>query len=391
MSDQDKTKILILKETPGAEETVEKLLKELEAQGVIVDVQDERRPTTYEGEISPPSQEGFGFAGLIGSSSPMQEVFATMRKIIKAGVPTVLITGETGTGKELVARSLHLYSPVADRPFVEVNCSAIPENLLEAELFGFEEGAFTDAKHQKIGLLELADGGTLFLDEIGTMSLSLQVKILKVIENQTFRRLSGTTDIHVRMKVIAATNRNLEEALREGTFREDLYYRLNVIRLHLPPLRERNGDILLLADHFLSKFSREYRREPKTLANATKKLLLRYPWPGNVRELKNVLERAFLLTEEKEIKPEHVPISLRGRATLSDEPWDPEASVIVHIPSSGATLDEITKAAVEKTLELTGGNKSKAARILGISRPKLLRLIKKYRFEKKRDTLQSLV
>lgn len=395
MSNQEKTKVLILKERPGAEEIVKKILKELEATGVVLDVRESVTESGLSKEVkdykfSVLSEEGLEFPGLVGASAPMREVFQTMKKIIKAGMPTVLITGETGTGKGLVARSLHMYGPASENPFVEVNCSAIPENLLEAELFGFEEGAFTDAKHKKVGLFEIADGGTIFFDEIGTMSLSLQVKILNVLENQIFRRLGGTRDIRVKTKVIAATNRNLEEALKEGTFREDLYYRLNVIRIHLPPLRERDGDILLLSDYFLNKFSSEYRREPKRLAPSTKRLFLRYPWPGNIRELKNVIERAFLFTEEEEIKPEHVPISLRGHTILSDEPWNPEASVIIHLPSTGASLEEITKVVVQKTLRLTGWNKSKAARILGISRPKLLRLIKKFGVnEIKRDTLQD--
>jgi len=396
MSNQEKTRVLILKETPGAEEVVNKILEELEAKGVVLDVKESKTDaeTSIEVREEPPISldEDLKFPGLVGESPAMQKVFETMRKILKAGMPTVLITGETGTGKGLVARSLHMHGPVSENPFVEVNCSAIPENLLEAELFGYEEGAFTDAKHKKVGLFEVANGGTIFFDEIGTMSLSLQVKILNVLENQTFRRLGGTKDIRVKTKVIAATNRNLEEALKEGTFREDLYYRLNVIRIHLPPLRERNGDILLLADYFLKKFSTEYRRQPKHLASTTKRLLLRYPWPGNVRELKNVLERAFLLTEEDEIRPEHIPISLRGQATLSDEPWDPQASVIIHLPPTGAPLEEIIKIVVAKTLKLTGWNKSKAAKILGISRPKLLRLIKRFRIsETTRDSVETLL
>ncbi len=395
MSRQEKTKVLILKESPGQEEVVKRILKELEDMGIVLDFKEKTREIEYEENV--PSKvithqfhDERGFPGLIGSSPAMLEVYSTMKKIIKAGMPPVLITGETGTGKGLIARTLHMYGPVSENPFVEVNCSAIPDNLLEAELFGYEAGAFTDAKHTKIGLFELADGGTIFFDEIGTMSLSLQVKILNVLENQTFRRLGGTNDIRVRTKVIAATNRNLEEALEEGTFREDLYYRLNVIRLHLPPLRERNGDILLLADYFLNKFAEEYRRTPKRLAASTKRLLLRYPWPGNVRELKNVLERAFLLTDEDEIRPEHIPISVRGRASLSDEPWDPESTIIVHLPPSGATLEEVTKVTVAKTLRMTGWNKSKAARILGISRPKLLRLIKRFGLvETKVDSLEK--
>jgi len=341
----------------------------------------ERKQKEKEELTFPPSREISPFPGIIGNCPKMQEVYKTMREVIASNVSTVLITGETGTGKELVARALHYHGKRREGPFVEVNCAAIPENLLEAELFGYEAGAFTDAKSRKLGLLEVAHGGTLFLDEIGYMPLHLQVKMLKCIEEQKFRRLGGTEDIKVKIWIIAATNRDLLQAIESGTFRKDLYYRLNVITIELPPLRERGDDIILLSEHFLEHFAKKYKKPRKTLSEEAKKLLLKHLWPGNVRELKHTMERAILLSDSPVLYPSDIPIDLRTRVPLDSSKVISQAPFLI-LPPSGCPLEEILRVSLKQTLELTKGNKSEAARILGISRPRLLRMLRKFGVER---------
>ncbi|MGH7726154.1 MAG: sigma-54-dependent transcriptional regulator [Candidatus Eiseniibacteriota bacterium] len=252
------------------------------------------------------------FAGqpLLGQSGELKRVLEQIAKIAKLSTSTVLIKGETGVGKELVAQQLHVQSPRGQGPFVELNCSAVPENLLESELFGFERGAFTDAKRQKKGVFEMAQGGTLFLDEIGEMSLALQSKLLKVLESKTFRRLGGTVDITVDTRVVAATNRDLRREVDNGRFREDLYFRLQVIPIDVPALRARRADIPLLLRHFVERFAREIGRPSARLHPEAERLLVEYAWPGNVRELRNVIERIVLLESDDEIRPEHLPLEI---------------------------------------------------------------------------------
>jgi transcriptional regulator with PAS, ATPase and Fis domain len=276
---------------------------------------------------------------------------------------TVLVTGETGTGKELLARALHYGGPRAAAPFVELNCAALPTALLESELFGHERGAFTDAKAAKPGLFEVAAGGTLFLDEINSLALELQSKLLRALEQKVVRRLGATTSRTVDVRIIAATNSRLDRAVAEGRFREDLYYRLNVVILELPPLRARGDDVLRLAAHFLAKFARQYGIPEPTLSAEARRILLGHSWPGNVRELRNVMERTLLLSPPGrfEIEPLEVPVSQASGAGGLAFP---------------ATLAEVQRAAVQAMLEITGGNRSEAARRLGVSRSRLLRLLR---------------
>jgi DNA-binding NtrC family response regulator len=307
----------------------------------------------------------------IGKSAAMQDVFRIVQKIGQSKATTVLITGESGTGKELVARAIHMCSN-ADGPFVEINCGALPEPLLESELFGHEKGAFTDAKARKRGLVEIAEGGTLFLDEIGEMGLTLQTRLLRLIENKTFRRVGGLEDLQVRTRIVAATNRDLERAIEDGAFRKDLYYRLKVIPIHLPSLRERLGDVPLIANFFIEHYNKELNRRVRRLSPEITGILQGYNWPGNVRELRNVVERAMLLEAQDEILAEHLPVELvtpntqvvMQRASFLEESFKP------------TSLRVMEYFFITKTLEATNGNKSQAAKLLGISRQTLREKLK---------------
>lgn len=322
------------------------------------------------------------FSSIVGESPVIQQVFEMMERISYA-TATVLIRGESGTGKELVAREIHHNSPTAGHPFVEINCSAIPDNLLEAELFGYEKGAFTDAKIQKKGLLELADEGTLFLDEVGLMSLELQAKLLRVLERQSFRRLGGTKEIFVRTRFIAATSVDLEKTVDEGSFREDLYYRLNVLPIYLPPLKERGEDIILLTTYYLEQYSREHGRGRCKLSPQAEALLTAYDWPGNVRELKNVIERAVLLSAGETIWPESFSIDRRKRdirPQTSSAPVEvtPIGDIKVSFPQWGISLDDMERKLIEEALKTKEGNIAEAARLLHITRNTLRYRMKKY-------------
>ncbi len=312
------------------------------------------------------------FKQFIGQSAQMVEIFDKIQKIGQSKANTILITGESGVGKELVARAIHECSHEQTRPFMEINCASVPETLLESELFGYEKGAFTDAKTRKKGLVELAEGGTLFLDEIGEMGVTLQSRLLRVLENKTFRRVGGVKDLHVNTRFISATNRDLENAIEEKIFRKDLYYRLKVIPLRIPPLRERRADVPLLANFFVSRFNRELGKQVKPIGREPMEKMVAYEWPGNVRELKNVIERAMLLDAEDEILAEHLPSELSGPG--DEERVRSSASVIESF--FPMTLREIEKIQIEKTLHQTSGNKSKAASMLGISRQTLREKLK---------------
>jgi DNA-binding NtrC family response regulator len=330
--------------------------------------------------------ERFSVGGIIGESPKMQQVIQLIQKITSRRWITVLIRGETGTGKEVVARAIHYGSSEAslNAPFVEVNCTAIPETLLEAELFGYEKGAFTDAKFSKKGLFELAEGGTLFLDEIGDISLAVQAKLLKAIEEKRFRRLGGTANIEVKTRIIAGTHADLEKYIEEHRFRRDLYYRLNVITIELPPLRARGKDILLLAHHFLNEYATEYNALTRKITPAAEEALMSYDWPGNVRELQHVIERAVLLGDNPviDVKEVYEALGLEPRSQVTptapigtSSPW----SRVIEIPPEGLSLRDGECKLIEEILRLTKWNKSRAAQILGISRPRLSRKIDEYR------------
>ncbi len=328
-------------------------------------------------DIKQKERETYDFKNFIGKSEVMQEIFKKLKKIGQSKASTILITGDSGTGKELVARAIHESSDGGIRPFLEINCAALPETLLESELFGHEKGAFTDARYRKKGLFELAEGGTIFLDEIGEMGITLQSRLLRVIENKTFRRVGGVKDLKVNTRIIAATNRDLNQAIKDGTFRNDLYYRLQVIPISLPTLKERKEDIALIANHFISVFNKEFKKKVKPLGRDVRSLFESYSWPGNVRELKNMIERAMLLEADEELLPDHLPPEIRRGEEPGEIMAEPE-NLDALFPIS---LKEVEKIMIGKTLKETNGNKSKAARILGISRQTLREKTKLYELE----------
>jgi len=318
----------------------------------------------------------YGFSSVIGESQQMQHIFEIIRKVTHSEAATVLIQGESGTGKEVVARAIHYESNRFQRPFTAINCAALPENLLESELFGYERGAFTDAKQTKKGQFELAEGGTLLLDEIGELSTQMQVKLLRALETHTFKRLGGTQDIKIDVRVIAATNRDLNAALAEGRFRQDLYYRLKVVTINLPPLRDRPEDIVLLTRYFINHYNREFSKKVTGTDEETKKALMAYDWPGNVRELKNVIEHIFILENDTIIKFEHLPAEI---AYKKNHPVEAD-KIRIDFPTEGFPLDEIEKIVVQKALTLANGNQSKAAALLSVTRDTIRYKMKKYGF-----------
>jgi len=309
-----------------------------------------------------------------GVSPQIQYVKELIGMISKTHKTSVLIQGESGTGKELAANAIHYTSKRSHRPLMKINCSAIPDSLLESELFGYEKGAFTDAKNTKKGLFELADGGTVFLDEIGDMKPFLQSKILRVLENQTFMRVGGEREIKVDLRIIAATNRNLETLVKEGSFRKDLYYRLKVMVIEMPPLRERVEDILLLSNLFIEENNREHNKNLRGFSEDARKLMAQYHWPGNVRELRNVIERAMILTDQEFITPKHLPFELREIGGFDRVDTTPELLEI----TDEMSLDHLEKVHLSRVLRRLEWNKSKASKVLGISRATLRAKIKRY-------------
>jgi DNA-binding NtrC family response regulator len=319
--------------------------------------------------------ENFSFGSIIGQSPAMRDLYQIMAKVVDSDVP-VLITGESGTGKEMVATALHANGPRKDRAFVVQNCSAFNENLLESELFGHVKGAFTGAMRDKQGLFEVADGGTFFLDELGEMSPALQVKLLRVLQDGTFMPVGGTKQKQVDVRIIAATNRNLEEMVKKGTFREDLYYRLNVVSLRLPPLRERTGDVPLLVEFFLSKIAAKSKQEVKSIAPDAMSALEAYSWPGNIRQLENEIQRACVMSgKERSI----------ARSCLSPALNSPDASLsfgaVAHDKPLKDILAQVERDMIEQVLKRCDGNKSEAARQLGISRSNLIAKSQEYGIE----------
>ncbi len=318
-----------------------------------------------------------GFCGMIGSSPVMKQLFNQIVRIAQSSNTTVLITGESGTGKELVANALHFLSDRKEKPLMSVNFSALTESLIESELFGYEKGAFTDAKAQKKGLFELANEGTILLDEIGDLSPKVQVKLLRVLEQKTFQRVGGSADITVDVRIIAATNQPLEELIEKNLFRSDLYYRLNVASIHTPPVRERGDDILLLAEYFIQEFNQKFHKQCKGLTERAKRIFMEAPWHGNVRELRNVLERAVLLGESEYIGLEHIE-SAYFHKIIIEEAVEPEPTPAVIQEENAPSLFEMEKHALISALEKTDYNQTHAAKLLQISRDTLRYRMKKF-------------
>jgi DNA-binding NtrC family response regulator len=320
----------------------------------------------------------YGLDRIVGQSAAVRDVKALMQKVAASPASTILLTGESGTGKDLAAKVLHFQSDRALRPFMNITCSALPETILESELFGHERGAFTDARQQKRGLLESADGGTVFLDEIGEMAPGLQAKLLRFLEEKTFKRVGGTIDIRVDVRVVAATNRHLEEEVKKGRFRDDLYYRLNVLPIRLPPLRARTEDIPALVHYFVDLYNREFRKRVKGVDADAMKKLQAYGWPGNVRELRNAVERAMLLADTNELTAAHFPVvSAPGKLTEG-----------VELPPHGIDLETLERSLVIQALERSGWNQTRAAALLGVNRDQIRYRIEKFGLEKPAPTAE---
>lgn len=319
------------------------------------------------------------FGAVLGQSPAIRAVLEQARQIAALNeTPPVLITGETGTGKGLVARTIHSSGPRSSKPFIEINCTALPATLMEAELFGYERGAFTDAKTSKIGLFEAAEGGFLFLDEVGDVELTLQGKLLRAIEDRTVRRVGGLRDRKIDVRIVSATNRDLEREVERDHFRKDLYFRLAVILLHLPPLRERQDDVLLLAEHFLKHFSHKYGKDVRHIEARARDLLRAYPWPGNVRELSHVIERAVLWSRGTNVDVDHLSLTSPVNHAVEPVPDAAKPSPGGGLPAGGTDLAQWEKAMIEKALQEAGGNQTKAAQRLGISRDTLRYRLKKF-------------
>ncbi|HET6203021.1 MAG TPA: sigma-54 dependent transcriptional regulator [Planctomycetota bacterium] len=322
-----------------------------------------------------------GVGNLVAESPAMKEVARMIRRVAQSEATTILLLGESGVGKGLVARALHYEGRAAERPFLNVTCTAIPETLLESELFGHERGAFTDARAQKKGLFELADGGTVFLDEIGDLSANLQAKLLRILEEKIFRRVGGTRDIQVSVRIVAATNKDLDADVEEGRFRRDLYYRLKVIPIRIPALRERTEDVDPLARRFLLHFNGEFKKNVTGFTPAGRDALARYPWPGNVRELRNAIERAVLLCDGEILDVADLPLEIQGGRPVAPRDGDGNGVAAFRLPAKGVVLEDVEKDFVRQALALTNGNRARAARLLGINRAQIRYRIEKFRLE----------
>jgi two-component system response regulator HydG len=370
-----KTGVVIMTAYASVETAVEAMkLGALDYITKPIDIDEVRTVIARFAEASAPAEDGGAESvqagtDVVGASKAFRDVLEIAHRVAESDA-TVLVLGESGTGKEVIAREMHRASARSRRPFVAVNCSAIPEGLLESELFGHEKGAFTGAVRQKKGRFELADGGTIFLDEIGDMSAALQAKLLRDLQDHTFQRVGGSSELSVDARVIAATNRDLDAAVADRSFREDLFFRLNVVSIVMPPLRDRPEDVPLLVEHFLRAFAGTGEKAKKMSPRAMR-LVMDYAWPGNIRELENAVQRAVVLSRGETIFPEHLPAKVQAAA--GDEPDD--------APRAGKTIREVERDTIVKALQETGGNRTHAARILGISRRTLQNKIKEYGIE----------
>ena len=365
----------------GAYDFIEKPINFEKLENVVRNALEARRLRSEVARTHELQRSEFSAEQIIGVSQHVKEVRELVKKVAGSEASTILILGESGTGKDLVAHAIHYESNRRDRPFFAINCAAIPEALMESELFGHEKGAFTDAHTQKKGMFEMADGGTLFLDEVSEMSLGMQAKLLRVLEGQSFRRVGGVKNINVDVRVVFASNRNLEEAVRASKFRQDLYFRLAIIPVTLLPLREHSEDVPPLLEHFIRYYNQKFRKSIKGLTKEAMDLLMDYSWPGNVRELRNAIERVMILAEDSTVSSKYLPIRISEGGPPAVPQQGMEGEWHMQLPPKGTSLYDIERDLIRLALEQSRGNKSTAAKLLGISRDTMRYKVKKYKLE----------
>ena len=365
----------------GAYDFIEKPINFEKLENAVRNALETRRLRTEVALTHEIQRSEFSVDRFIGVSQHTRDVRELIKKIAVSEASTILIQGESGTGKDLVSHAIHYESSRRDRPFFAINCAAIPENLMESELFGHEKGAFTDARTLKKGMFEMADGGTLLLDEISEMTFGMQAKLLRVLEGQSFRRVGGVKNINVDVRVIVASNRNLEDAVRASRFRQDLYFRLAIIPLHLRPLREHKEDIAPLLEHFIRHYNEKFRKNIQGLTREAEELLMNYDWPGNIRELKNAIERVMILAEGNRIAAKHLPIRISEGGMMPVPMGDGKTNGEIRMPPGGLSLYTVEKELIRQALDQARGNKTTAARLLHITRDTLRYKVKKYNLD----------
>jgi two-component system response regulator AtoC len=365
----------------GAYDFIEKPINFEKLENAVRNALETRRLRTEVALTHEIQRNEFSVDRIIGVSDHIRDVKELIKKIAASEASTILLQGESGTGKDLVAHAIHYESTRRDNPFFAINCAAIPENLMESELFGHEKGAFTDARTQKKGMFEVADGGTLLLDEISEMTLGMQAKLLRVLEGQSFRRVGGVKNINVDVRVVVASNRNLEDAVRTSRFRQDLFFRLAIIPVHLHPLRDRKEDIPPLLEHFIGHYNRKFGKNIRSLTKEAEELLMNYDWPGNIRELKNAIERVMILTEGNRVAAKYLPIRISEGGMKPMLMGEGSANGDIQLPADGMSLFHMEKELIRQALDHSRGNKTMASRLLRISRDTLRYKVKKYKLE----------
>jgi two-component system, NtrC family, response regulator AtoC len=365
----------------GAYDFIEKPINFEKLENAVRNALETKRLRTEVARTQEIQRSEFSVDRIVGVSDYVRDVRELIRRVAASEAATILVLGESGTGKDLVAHAIHYESSRRDRPFYAINCAAIPETLIESELFGHEKGAFTDARTQKKGMFEIADGGTLFMDEISEMTLSMQAKLLRVLEGQPFRRVGGVKNITIDARVIVASNQNLEEAVQASKFRQDLYFRLAIIPMHLRPLREHKEDIPELLHHFIQHYNKKFRKNIQGFTREADELLMRYDWPGNIRELKNAIERVMILADGTRIIARHLPIRISERGKRPVPVGEGNSNGDVHLPAGGMSLYNLEKDLIRQALDQAHGNKSTAARLLHITRDTLRYKVKKYKLD----------
>jgi len=365
----------------GAYDFIEKPINFEKLENAVRNALEARRLRTEVARTHEIQRSEFSVERIIGVSEHIREVRELIKKVAGSEASTILIQGESGTGKDLVAHAIHYESIRRDRPFFAINCAAIPETLMESELFGHEKGAFTDARSQKRGMFEMADGGSLFLDEVSEMTLGMQAKLLRVLEGQSFRRVGGVKNINVDVRVIVASNRNLEEAVRTSRFRQDLYFRLAIIPVYLRPLREHKEDIPALLEHFIQYYNQKFRKNIQGLTKEADELLMNYDWPGNIRELKNAIERVMILADGNRVAAKYLPIRISEGGTYPVPISEGQSNGGIQLPAGGTSLYDVERELIRQALEQARGNKTTAAKLLRITRDTLRYKVKKYNLE----------